>query len=320
MQHIKLARAAGVRRSLITGLAATFCVFASSPSAAFTGFSLGAFDRYGILINSGVANGDINTSPVNANIGIGNITGTVNLHNEVVNGRVDLTNTAAANLSGGAITGTQPASLGGPAPASVNNNVANVANAITIARNLSSYYGAEAASGTAVTINNASTTFNSSSGFLDTTGTRIFTASTFNIGNSHTVTINGLSTDYVVLDVTGTNGGKLDGALTLTGGLTSDHVLVNFIGSGNLQGAANGATLQGTFLAPNLGINLDSLTINGRVFGGASNTNFQFVSGAKIIQPAIAAVPEPAVWGMMMAGFGLVGVASRRRRPNAVAA
>jgi len=74
------------------------------------------------------------------------------------------------------------------------------------------------------------------------------------------------------------------------------------------------------FLAPNLGINLDSLTINGRVFGGASNTNFQFVSGAKIIQPAIAAVPEPAVWGMMMAGFGLVGVASRRRRPNAVAA
>lgn len=32
------------------------------------------------------------------------------------------------------------------------------------------------------------------------------------------------------------------------------------------------------------------------------------------------AVPEPAVWGMMIAGFGLVGVASRRRRTVSVVA
>ena len=31
---------------------------------------------------------------------------------------------------------------------------------------------------------------------------------------------------------------------------------------------------------------------------------------------AVAAVPEPAAWGMMIGGFGLVGMAIRRRRPQ----
>jgi hypothetical protein len=33
-----------------------------------------------------------------------------------------------------------------------------------------------------------------------------------------------------------------------------------------------------------------------------------------------AAVPEPATWAMLIAGFGLVGAAARRRRPTAVSA
>ncbi|MGH6996745.1 MAG: PEPxxWA-CTERM sorting domain-containing protein, partial [Phenylobacterium sp.] len=31
-------------------------------------------------------------------------------------------------------------------------------------------------------------------------------------------------------------------------------------------------------------------------------------------------VPEPATWAMMIAGFGIVGSAVRRRRPAALAA
>ncbi|WP_262408638.1 PEPxxWA-CTERM sorting domain-containing protein [Sphingomonas sp. JC676] len=34
---------------------------------------------------------------------------------------------------------------------------------------------------------------------------------------------------------------------------------------------------------------------------------------------AIAAVPEPAAWGMMIGGFGMAGMAVRRRRPSKVA-
>ena len=81
----------------------------------------------------------------------------------------------------------------------------------------------------------------------------------FHIGNGNTLTINGTASDYVVIDITGTNN-ALDGALTLTGGLIPDHVLINFIGSGgNVQGAANGATLSGTFLIPNQGVSCCSL-------------------------------------------------------------
>ena len=30
-------------------------------------------------------------------------------------------------------------------------------------------------------------------------------------------------------------------------------------------------------------------------------------------------VPEPATWGMMVLGFGMTGLAVRRRRPSAIA-
>jgi PEP-CTERM motif-containing protein len=141
----------------------------------------------------------------------------------------------------------------------------------------------------------------------------VFTASSFSIGNGHTVTINGTASDFVAIDITGSSGNKLDGALTLTGGITSDHVLINFIGSGaNVQGAANGATLFGTFLIPNLGVNLASVTINGHLFGGAAGKDFQFVSNTFISQPLTQVVPEPS--SLLLLGFGLAGFAYWRRR------
>lgn len=283
------------------------------------GFDLGAFGFYGLLVNSGASGGDINTAPVNANIGIGTVTGPVNLHNEVVNGEVDCLGSCATAVSGSAITGTQPVSRGGAlpsgSPASVNSFVANVGTAISTALSLSSTYGAESALGTAVTIN-GTTTINASAGFLDASGTRLFTATSFSIGNGHTVTINGAATDFVVIDITGASGNKLDGALTLTGGISPDHVLINFMGSGaNVQGAANGATLSGTFLMPNLGVQLNSLTIDGHLFGGAAGKNFQFVSNAFIRQPSLTQVPEPA--SILLLGAGLTGFAVWLRRIDA---
>ena len=115
-----------------------------------------------------------------------------------------------------------------------------------------------------------------------------------------------------MIDVTG-SGNKLDGAFALSGGLTPDHVLINFMGSGdNLQGAANGATLEGTFLAPNLGIQLNSLNIDGRLFGGEAGTNFQFVSNAFIQQ-----LPEPTAFALL--GISLVWLRQRRRSASTLA-
>lgn len=289
--------------------------FAASGQAAV---DLGQFLNYGLLINNGVASGDINTDPVNANIGIGNITGSINLHNEVVNGMVDLSG-SASSVSGGNITGTQSANLGGPSAASVNTNVSTVSQAITDALAVSTKYGNQAASGTALTLNSTTQTINASAGFLTSDGVRLFTASSLSIGNGHTITVNGSASDYVVIDVTGTSNNKLDGALALTGGITADHVIVNFTGtSGSLQGAANGAALNATFLAPNLAVTLNSLQLNGRIFGGRAGTNFQFVSNALIAQPDIAdptavvsAAPEASTWFMMIVGFGALGLALR---------
>ena len=298
-----------------------FVIFASivlidAPVVHAIGFTLGQFDTYGLLINDGTHNGDINTAPVNANIGIGLITGSVNLHNEVVNGKVDCAGNCATAVSGGAITGTQPVSRGGTpplgSPASLNSNVAAVETAITTAKSLSTTFGAESGSGTPVTIN-GTTTINASAGFLDGSGTRVFTASSFSIGNGNTVTINGTAAQFVVIDITGNSNNKLDGALALTGGITPDQVLINFLGSGNeVGGAANGATLQGTFLIPNQKVNLNSLTINGHLFGGAEGQDFQFVSNSFISQPPISQVPEPA--SLLLLGSGLVGLAYWRRR------
>lgn len=39
------------------------------------------------------------------------------------------------------------------------------------------------------------------------------------------------------------------------------------------------------------------------------------IAGYNIVQPGIVAgVPEPAAWAMLIAGFGVVGAAQRRRR------
>ncbi len=316
-----------VTRIAALGVALLGSGIAYAPHANAQGFSLGQFDIYGVLVNNNVQGGDINAAPVNANIGVGLVgEGYVNLHNEVVNGRVDTSGAASSVLTNYAITGTQPVSLGGaPTAASVNSNVATVSAAITTANNLSTTYGGatELALATQISISTGSQTINASSGGLDSTGVEVFKSSTFAIGNGNTLTINGTASQYVVIDITGTQTDKLNGALTLTGGITADHVLINFIGvGGTLQGAANGATLQGTFLAPNMTVSLNSLTIAGRIFGGAANTNFQFVSGAFISQPTItASAPEPASMAMLGVGvLGLLGVARGTRFKGTAAA
>jgi hypothetical protein len=75
-----------------------------------------------------------------------------------------------------------------------------------------------------------------------------------------------------------------------------------------------------------------AFTFNNQAITGDGRFGFQAINGQTIasvsftvngdgiqevrqirVGPAVAAVPEPATWAMMLGGFGLIGAASRRR-------
>ena len=73
--------------------------------------------------------------------------------------------------------------------------------------------------------------------------------------------------------------------------------------------------------------NADTITIGGNtLYGGGYKVKFNtltLTSGNGTVSgdlTATVSVPEPSTWAMMVAGFGLVGLGTRRRRTTAVAA
>jgi hypothetical protein len=132
-------------------------------------------------------------------------------------------------------------------------NQSQVTSALATVNSLSSTLAGEA--GTALTINPGTNgqTVHASSGTLDASGNRVFTiAGNAFTNNSHGLTIQGGANDYVVLNINnGTSNEALGGSISLSGGITSDHLLFNFTGSsGNLQASTGGAEVFGILLAP----------------------------------------------------------------------
>ncbi len=93
-----------------------------------------------------------------------------------------------------------------------------------------------------------------------------------------------------------TLGGDNDAFSTLLPAYDNDHERYNLV-----PYIANGST---------------TITIDTRNPSGDDNiflAAFQ-VSGAAAINAPVSGVPEPSTWAMLVAGFGLVGFASRRRK------
>lgn len=59
---------------------------------------------------------------------------------------------------------------------------------------------------------------------------------------------------------------------------------------------------------------------NGSFEGAVDNISFTFNGQTESFNFEVAAVPEPGTWALMIAGFGLLGSALRRRRPAPLAA
>lgn len=107
----------------------------------------------------------------------------------------------------------------------------------------------------------------------------------------------------------GTAGGVNDSGLGLNGSALSD---VNFTSDFLDFNALTDPTVRRDFA-----LSLTAINPLLAVQPGRSLQNFRATAGGSFSSdpaPIINGVPEPAIWGMMIAGFGVVGFQSRRRR------
>ena len=84
---------------------------------------------------------------------------------------------------------------------------------------------------------------------------------------------------------------------------------------GNFTTWTNFSSAGGVF---NAGVNVLQFTVTnfGQPTGNPSGLRVEFLSS----ETGVGAIPEPAAWAMLIAGFGLVGAVARRRRSLTTAA
>jgi hypothetical protein len=88
--------------------------------------------------------------------------------------------------------------------------------------------------------------------------------------------------------------------------------------SGIISQTASGATI--SWVTPSVTINGYMYTVtNNPLSLVPPNSCVAGACGLTTIQGSVAAVPEPATWGLMLLGFGGIGMAMRRRRRPALA-
>jgi len=272
---------------------------------------LGTAVNYGVLTGPSIGNFQLSSDThITGNIGVGSSDGTTTGTNNNIK-------FANANVVGNlSLGGTNTNGIGGTVTGTVSTQVADVATAYNTISTLSTNLALE--TGTALDSggNFTGTTINASDGKLDASGNEVFSSDVSKFKPSGALTINGTADQYVVINLTGNSNFSFTQPITLTGGITEDHVLYNITGVGkNLQiaGNAHGGTIQGIIVALNDKISLDNVLVNGRVFGGEAGQDFQLVSNFSLVQPAT--VPEPASLVMMGLGGGMAFVVFRRKRP-----
>lgn len=303
---------------LICGVAA-FSVALIAPQAKASVVWGNALD-YSVLIEPGAHSFQLNNSVINGTVGISSGLGSGGVQiasngfiNEATPGQPS---TGQLQLVDAAASVSNPGNVQG----GVLFNQSAVTTAINTVNSIAATLAGEA--GTSLTISGGGQVVNASSGTLDGSGNRVFTlaSNAFNNDNGG-FSINGTASQYVVLNINnGVSNEALGGPISLTGGITADHVIFNFTGtSGNLGASAGGATIAGVFIAPNMKVNLDNMTLDGWLFGGRTGQDFQLVSGFELDTPTVVTpVPEPA---SAIFGIALLGVcaATRLRARAAVA-
>ena len=167
--------------------------------------------------------------------------------------------------------------------------------------------------------------------FTSITSTTTFTGSgglnVINVGSIQNapITISGGANDFFVINVSGSY--NTNRPMTLTGGVTADHILWNFTGTSGavFQTSGGDQTLYGTFLATDGGqFQFSNLGLDGELIN--TDGDIQLVSGSQIGTQAgfvtpLSSTPLPAALPLFATGLGAMGLFGwRRKRKNAIAA
>src|SRR4029077_5826312 len=292
---------------IVPGLLALFVLVLASPAHAQ--FSLGSASNYVVLYEGGGGNTlNVNNfaSVWSGNIGVGGNGKFAATGPGTFNGSIQFSAASSGQYS--CSNTTINGSTCPPGAPPVLYSQSTVSNALSTVNSLSSTLGAQAGTSVAINIaNGANYTLNASSG-KSIGGNSVFTVTSFKTVNGSTLTINGSASSYVVLNFS--SDVQFNGAIALTGGITSDHVLFNQTG-GKLYINTNGAAVTGVFLDPNGEMSAVHSVINGRIFGGDS-TNMQIVSGDTLTQPPTP-TPEPGTLSLFGSGLLVLAAAVRKR-------
>jgi hypothetical protein len=303
---------AHVRKSIL-GLAVV-AALALAPATARAAFLTGGADQFAVLGQFSSGQTNYNNGTITGDVGIGSPR-QFTISNADLTGNVRFSGAADTN---GFLGGAPPNNVsgGGNFTGSVIANDPVVTSALNAMNLLGQTLGGEA--GTAISIVSGGS-INAAAGVLDGSGNRVFTVSPVNFPNG-AFTIGGSAADFVVLNIgTDTN---LHGQILLSGGITSDHVLINMVG-GNYTTHTGGPTLDvntnglstfGIFLDPNGKMSASHTDIQGRFFGGDTQ-NQQIVSGFNITAPSPSTiVPVAPTIVLAVTGALPLGLMSLLRR------
>ncbi|MBU3079370.1 choice-of-anchor A family protein [Sphingomonas sp. XMGL2] len=146
-------------------------------------------------------------------------------------------------------------------------------------------------------------------------GLNVFSLTGAQFNSLYQLNFVGQAGDVAIVNILGSVNDYLNFNL---GNFDVGSVLFNFVDATSV--ASGGIDWKGSILAPKALVSLEGGTVRGSVVSagfsaaGASVQGNAFTGVPAPVAPPISAVPEPATWATMIAGFGLVGFALRSRR------